>query len=1227
MKSPKISVIICSIEALKYARICENYKRLLAKIPHEIIGIHDATSLGEGYNRGIHQSTGDILIFSHDDIIILDDEFSDKIINHLSTFDVLGFAGASRLVSGKWIDASNQYLHGAVAHAFPKSTYLTLNVYGASEWPVVSGIKVIDGLCMIAKRQVATNIGFDAATFDGFHLYDLDFSFSSYLAGFKIGVCCDIPIIHESGGNFDSRYRAYAQRFIKKFGKHFDPPEYGRPSTTPLCNASSHRDPDALRSAWQKDSLKHITATILSAAAFQQYSTPVEMLASQKKQIENNEADYPGKNTAATISLATGFENTELKSTIQNQITTDWNNSDKQTDVNLKYQEWLAQRRFIATDTKFTTSDLNDHTNSEIGFHLIIRLQKGFEDKLADTIDSLGLQIHENWILDVVSTQPSPPGIEDVPNISWHTLASTSLFKYTIDFIAKTSTFNWLIEIPAGARLDILYLWRLARETIAHPDSSAFFVDDDCCDEMGDRHTPRFKPGTNPHYLQSADIAGPLCVSKGAWIGSKGAGNSAGSPWYDHLIRIADKYGWPSIVHIPDILLTYYKFYPSDAEACVNALSAFHKSRNTPAEVHYLTNDSWEIRYTPACPPGITVAVLSQGQLEFIIRSVSSLINVTQYPNFEILVVTKPVEGDPDFHDWLIDIQEQANGPSVRVVFALTDYSYAALCNQAMATAVHDWVVLLREEVVIVQNLWLEELSRLTQLDDVATIAPLIHHPGDAHITAAGSVLGLMGEFSSPYANAAKLGDAGYLDCLKVTRDVMAPPSSCVLVRKSTYLQVGGMDATSYGNTYAEIDLSLKFRAAGMRSLVHPRAGVVFGGETSLYDLGDRLDALSKKRTSSRTLRKRWGTSALKDLFWNPNLSLSSVIPTPETEFRAQWQYLPSDKPRILAHPLGNGQGDFRITSPLTAVRKAGLAMECVWRQKISSMARYFTAAEIAQMAPTTVIIQNYIHDIALAALDDWHASSDRPFIVYTLDDLINDLDVTNPFRKHIPPNSRSRFKYALERCDRLVLSTEYLADTYRHFISDIRVVPNRLEKDVWLPLVSERRTAPKPRVGWAGGTTHQGDLILLKEIIEQTRNEVDWVFFGMCPDELRPLIAEYHDLVPFDEYPARLATLNLDIAVAPLAITDFNRGKSNLRLLEYGALGIPVVCTDINPYQDSPACRVQNKASEWVEALRERINEPEAREREGNTMRDWVYRNFLLEDHLDQWLAAHLPE
>lgn len=60
-------------------------------------------------------------------------------------------------------------------------------------------------------------MGFDSATFDGFHLYDIDFSYRAHLAGIRIGVTHDIVIAHEPEGNFNETWKIYADRFIAKF--------------------------------------------------------------------------------------------------------------------------------------------------------------------------------------------------------------------------------------------------------------------------------------------------------------------------------------------------------------------------------------------------------------------------------------------------------------------------------------------------------------------------------------------------------------------------------------------------------------------------------------------------------------------------------------------------------------------------------------------------------------------------------------------------------------------------------------------------------------------------------------------------------------------------------------------------------------------------------------------------------------------------------------------------
>jgi GT2 family glycosyltransferase len=240
------------MDALKFAQASMNYERLLAGYPHEIIGIHDATSLAEGYNRGMARAGGDILIFSHDDVLILDTGFAAKTSARLQDHDLLGFCGTDLLLGPGWVGAGPPHLVGAVAHVQERALLLT--VYGIADWPVAGNIQALDGFCLMTTRVAARATGFDADAFDGFHLYDLDFSFAAHLAGYRLGVCCDMPLIHASTGNFRApQFARAAQRFARKYAAHLpDIPVYDGSKG----KATLFQDYHAVVNTWTEDILK-----------------------------------------------------------------------------------------------------------------------------------------------------------------------------------------------------------------------------------------------------------------------------------------------------------------------------------------------------------------------------------------------------------------------------------------------------------------------------------------------------------------------------------------------------------------------------------------------------------------------------------------------------------------------------------------------------------------------------------------------------------------------------------------------------------------------------------------------------------------------------------------------------------------------------------------------------------------------------------------------------------
>jgi GT2 family glycosyltransferase len=1160
-----ISFVICSSDNDRLSGLARWIEDAVS-FPHEIVVVRNPTSISVGYNKGLLESKGDCVVFCLDDISILSGElFAIRLLDHLKQFDLVGVAGSTALSAPFWQDSNPSDIAGLLIQNTDEGKF-GITVLDIAPERIVP-VKVLDGVILAMRREVAEAIGFDEGAFEMNLGHDIDFCYRSHKAGYTLGASKDLFVVSPLKRISNVAWNTCADRLIKKF------PELTRnptPHSALLAkNAISADSPEQVRS---------ICDDLLSGS------------------FEFNSAHTKVQSDFVSI---------------------------------VEYSEWLNCKADQEVNNPWLAAQIAKANESSPIFNIIIEVGEHETQLLADTIDSLTEQYLTDWHLDIVTTLPSPDGLDETPCINWHTLAHSGEFKETLDFLVDARKHDWIMTLPVGAKLAPRYLLRVFEQTASHPDAIAVFVDDDCRDALGQRYAPRFKPGVNPAAIQSSDLAGPICVRREHWLATDGASDRHGSPWFSKLLKLAEKFGWASIIHIPDILITYYESFPSDTESCILALVQGMQRNGIDSEIVPVSGRSWVIRYPLLRTPSVSIAILSIGQLDLLSRCVTSIIEKTNYPNFEIIIALTNLQGAPDLDRWLDNIK-QTSKHTIRIVLTNPDGNYATRCNVAARESSSDFLLFVKEESVVIQEKWLEELVRTCSQTGVGGVSPRIIQPGSAMIESAGSVLGLNGIVGSPYQGQVKLGeDLGYLDGIYISRDVSTLPAACMLIRKDSYLISGGMDEGNLGNHLAETDLCLKIRRNGERLIYQPLSNIVSSDvKEAQFDIDpSHVTAQIQSETHAKLeFSRRWYPKAAVDTFWNPALSLTETVTKPELEYQAQWQTSPNNLPRILAHPVPNGQGDFRITSPLKALSQAGMASECVWRQRAKGNPRFHSVSEIIRLAPDSLIVQNYIVTPALAALQEWNMSGCRPFTVYALDDLITDMDPGNPFRKEIPANARARLQYALKRCDRMVVSTEYLADAYRGFAPEIRVVPNRLEQAPWLSLRSLRRTGSKPRIGWAGGTTHHGDLLLLKEIIEQTCHEADWIFFGMCPDEIRPLLAEFHRIVNFSEYPDYLASLNLDLAVAPLAQTPFNRGKSNLRLLDYGVLGIPVVCTDIEPYRNSPACRVNNSITEWTEAIRARIYDPVAREREGDALRRWVLDGYILENHLEEWLEAHLP-
>jgi hypothetical protein len=212
-----VSIVVCSVRPALLAEMRRNYASALGNRAHEFIEIGDARSLCEGYTRGLRAARHPIVVFSHDDVELLSPRAFDAIERALASHDIAGFAGSLLARGPAVMWAGHPHLRGFVAlPGRSKPDAVDATVFSL-DCGIASGMQALDGFFLAARREAAIAIGFDAATFDGFHFYDLDFTYRAHLAGMRLAVTTEACALHRSLGNFGNDWQRYAARFAEKF--------------------------------------------------------------------------------------------------------------------------------------------------------------------------------------------------------------------------------------------------------------------------------------------------------------------------------------------------------------------------------------------------------------------------------------------------------------------------------------------------------------------------------------------------------------------------------------------------------------------------------------------------------------------------------------------------------------------------------------------------------------------------------------------------------------------------------------------------------------------------------------------------------------------------------------------------------------------------------------------------------------------------------------------------
>jgi GT2 family glycosyltransferase/glycosyltransferase involved in cell wall biosynthesis len=280
----------------------------------------------------------------------------------------------------------------------------------------------------------------------------------------------------------------------------------------------------------------------------------------------------------------------------------------------------------------------------------------------------------------------------------------------------------------------------------------------------------------------------------------------------------------------------------------------------------------------------------------------------------------------------------------------------------------------------------------------------------------------------------------------------------------------------------------------------------------------------------------------------------------------------------------------------------------------------------LARDADVLVCQRHVAPDLATAERLIDHCRTHGIRLVYDLDDDLVSIPPTHPEAARLVPLGEVVHRF-VAAADSVWVATPELRRRLTSIRPDVEIVRNAHDDRLWRRAPSGPTSIRREpvRILYMGTATHDDELEFLIPVAEalqlQFGGQVRFDVVGVASREHLP--RGFERVVPeasptTRSYPGFVewfSRQHWDIAVSPLIDSPFNRCKSAIKLLDYAALGLPIVASQHPEYAEAfgPDTGVQlvaNTTNAWVEALSRLVMDAHARRKNGAMILDHYRRH-----------------
>ena len=266
--------------------------------------------------------------------------------------------------------------------------------------------------------------------------------------------------------------------------------------------------------------------------------------------------------------------------------------------------------------------------------------------------------------------------------------------------------------------------------------------------------------------------------------------------------------------------------------------------------------------------PLVSIIIPTRDQVDLLRQCIDSILEKSSYQNIELLVVNNNSEKS-ETYDYFSSL---AGDCRIKIIDYPYEFNYSAINNFAVTKASGDFIALVNNDIEVISPDWLEIMVSQCARPDVGCVGAKLYYPDDT-CQHGGVVIGYGGVAGHAHKNFDR-SSKGYMCRLITTQNFTAVTAACLLIRKETFLKVGGFDEENLTVAFNDIDLCLKVHNLGLRNIWTPHAELYH--HESVSRGSDRRGAARNRFMSEiEYMKKRWRTHEFKDPAYNVNLTLS----------------------------------------------------------------------------------------------------------------------------------------------------------------------------------------------------------------------------------------------------------------------------------------------------------------------------------------------------------------